>query len=123
MIKSAPGVSPPRLIVCSPLERRNDHLAARYRPRHSWDPRPRPGPTTALSRPVWALRIGSVSEQIGQGDRLVAVRTRTARPNPPAELLAVRAALLPEQAGTTTWALVDRRQTASADGPRRQGSG
>ena len=47
------------------------------------------------------------AEQLGEGDGIVAVRAETAKTEATAEDVAVRAALVTEEAGLAGWALVD----------------
>ncbi len=66
---------------------------------------------------------GSVDEEIGHGDGLVAVRARTTRTEPTSEGVAVRAALLAEEASVARRADVDGGRTRRAIGEWRQRGG
>ena len=54
------------------------------------------------------------TKQIGHGNGLVAMWAGATGADPPAELLAVRAALLAQEARTASWALVDRLRARHA---------
>lgn len=67
------------------------------------------------SPPFVAHEIGD----IGDGHRLIAVRTGAARSHAAAEALTVGAALLAQVAGATRRALIDGRRPRRADGQRQ----
>jgi len=66
---------------------------------------------------------GATDEEIGHGDRLVAVRAGTTRTEPTGEGVAVRAALLAEEASVAGRAEVDGDRARRAVGDRRQREG
>src|SRR3954447_1030448 len=68
----------------------------------------------------WSPLVSRVdAEQIGQSDRLVAMGTGPARPDPAAELPTVGAALFAEEPRAAGRALVHRRRARRATGQRR----